>query len=177
MSFLLWSFPESADRAHVESENQGQEGAVPTYAARHGLTPEAAASLTDMQREEHVSDEASGPEDGSGETKANWNGRMARVAGIDGISPAALKKTKFLEVLKQEWCSDQVSRTRYISIYLSNLFQAYGHRPRARRDSLGLSRGKAQESDPVCPCPKHWTCFLLRSNCRSLQLWDFYCVA
>jgi hypothetical protein len=76
--------------------------AVPTYIELHGRNPEP------LLYQEHMSDEASGPEDGRGESKDGWKLRMARVSGIDSPTAEMVVKLKFLEVIKPAWRSDEV---------------------------------------------------------------------
>lgn len=54
-----------------------------------------------------MSDEASGPEDDSEETKEAWKDRIAAKAGL-GASKE-LGKLKFLEVIEPRWRSEEVS--------------------------------------------------------------------
>lgn len=74
--------------------------AVPAYIERYGVNP------TILLDEKHMSDEASKPEDDSGETKEEWKIRMGGYLNIS--SSTALAKIKFLEVIKPEWRSEEV---------------------------------------------------------------------
>ncbi|KAJ6534263.1 hypothetical protein B0H19DRAFT_1271979 [Mycena capillaripes] len=65
--------------------------------------------LVSVVHEQLLSDEASGPEDGQGESAAVWKVRVAAKYGLTDLSPSALKNQHFLEVLKFPWRSDEVS--------------------------------------------------------------------
>ncbi|KAF8168612.1 hypothetical protein K438DRAFT_2024904 [Mycena galopus ATCC 62051] len=80
---------------------------VRAFAAVHKLD---ANVLTKLLDETYESDEASGPEDDSGESKEAWKARMASVAGIRVKSSAALAQLEFLEVLDVDWRSDEFSK-------------------------------------------------------------------
>ncbi|EIW80124.1 hypothetical protein CONPUDRAFT_155483 [Coniophora puteana RWD-64-598 SS2] len=56
--------------------------------------------------QEYMSDEVSGPEDGSDETPAQWKVRMAELAGMQ-TSGTVFEQTSFLEVLTCEWKSEE----------------------------------------------------------------------
>ncbi|KAJ7744274.1 hypothetical protein DFH07DRAFT_749550 [Mycena maculata] len=75
------------------------------YAERHGLDLGFLKVLID---EQFLSDEVSGPEDDSGESKDAWRVRMAAAAGLP-TAPDALKKLHFLEVLVPDWRSKAYS--------------------------------------------------------------------
>ncbi|KAF7367178.1 hypothetical protein MSAN_00977700 [Mycena sanguinolenta] len=79
---------------------------VKAFAAEHKLDVKFVESLL---HEAHESDEASGPEEDSGESHETWKVRMAATAGISVTSPSALAKLEFLEVLEPEWRSDDLS--------------------------------------------------------------------
>ncbi|KAF7346895.1 hypothetical protein MVEN_01441700 [Mycena venus] len=78
---------------------------VRAFAAAHNLDPNL---LIKLLNETHESDEASGPEDNSGESHEAWKARMAAAAGIRVTSRAALAKLEFLEVLGADWRSDEM---------------------------------------------------------------------
>ncbi|KAJ7801978.1 hypothetical protein B0H14DRAFT_2614854 [Mycena olivaceomarginata] len=80
---------------------------VRAFAAAHNLDPNLLSKLLD---ETHESDEASGPEDNSGESKETWKARMVGLAGIRITSRATLDKLEFLEVLGADWRSDELSK-------------------------------------------------------------------
>ncbi|KAJ7920373.1 hypothetical protein B0H13DRAFT_1867715, partial [Mycena leptocephala] len=72
------------------------------YAAKCGLDPDF---LLNLLHEQCLSDEVSGPEEGSGETKGEWKVRMAAALGLP-LDANSLKTKKFLEVLVPDWRSD-----------------------------------------------------------------------
>ncbi|KAF8214772.1 hypothetical protein K438DRAFT_2008930 [Mycena galopus ATCC 62051] len=76
------------------------------FAAQHGVDPEALARLL---HEQYESDEESGPEDDSDESKDAWKMRMASSCGITVTSRSALAELDFVEVLAPEWRSDVLS--------------------------------------------------------------------
>ncbi|KAJ7233435.1 hypothetical protein C8J57DRAFT_1729472, partial [Mycena rebaudengoi] len=92
-----------------------QVAAVPN---KHG---QSAATLTSTLNEQHLSDEASGPEDEAVESKDAWKVRMAIQHGVKDLSPASLKKYQFLEVLQSPWRSSQYSD---ISLELHSKWEA-----------------------------------------------------
>ena len=78
--------------------------AVPTYINKHGKDP------TPLIYQEHMSDEASGPEDDE-ESQDDWKFRMARVSGILVPTDEAIGRLKFLEVVEPGWRSREVCGT------------------------------------------------------------------
>ncbi|KAJ7764465.1 hypothetical protein B0H14DRAFT_2633586 [Mycena olivaceomarginata] len=76
------------------------QSASKTHAAQHNLDP---TTLKDLLHEEHMSDEASGPEDTTQESVANWKARIARASGHGDLSPPALAPLNFVEVLEADW--------------------------------------------------------------------------
>ncbi|KAF9468339.1 hypothetical protein BDZ94DRAFT_781360 [Collybia nuda] len=74
---------------------------VPAYVEEYGVDP------TCLLDEKHMSDEASGPEDEDVETKEQWKSRMGSMMGIS--TPAALMNVRFLETIKPNWRSDELS--------------------------------------------------------------------
>jgi hypothetical protein len=78
-------------------------GQAQSYAEKYGLP---VRTVQEMIHEELLSDEASGPE--GEEDPAAWKVRMAQIHGLRDLSPAALKKERFLEVLECPWRSDEV---------------------------------------------------------------------
>ncbi|KAJ7794261.1 hypothetical protein B0H14DRAFT_3497176 [Mycena olivaceomarginata] len=85
---------------HIKSQIQ-------PYTESRGINP---AVLEDMLHEQHLSDEASGPEDEEQESFAVWKLRMAAKYGIRDLSPTGLKKLQFVEVLECPWRSEKYSR-------------------------------------------------------------------
>ncbi|KAJ7110206.1 hypothetical protein C8R43DRAFT_998177 [Mycena crocata] len=69
----------------------------------------SASDLRELMFEDHMSDEASGPEDESQETPANWKRRMARASGHGDSSASALAQLTFVEVLDTDWRSVEFS--------------------------------------------------------------------
>ncbi|KAJ7805080.1 hypothetical protein B0H14DRAFT_2611737 [Mycena olivaceomarginata] len=67
--------------------------------------------VEDLLSQELLSDEASGPEDDADETFDAWKVRMAAAAGHKNLTPAALKKEHFVEVLECPWRSDETLYT------------------------------------------------------------------
>lgn len=63
--------------------------------------------LADLIEQEFLSDEASGPEDESIESKGVWKVRMAAAADLP-LAPDAQKGLKILEVLTPAWRSESV---------------------------------------------------------------------
>ncbi|KAJ6529261.1 hypothetical protein B0H19DRAFT_1242834 [Mycena capillaripes] len=76
------------------------------FAAQYGLDP---AFLADLIHEQFLSDEASGPEDDSGESKEAWKVRIAAAANLS-LHPDAQKELKILEILVPAWRSTGYSR-------------------------------------------------------------------
>ncbi|KAJ6564364.1 hypothetical protein B0H19DRAFT_1285779, partial [Mycena capillaripes] len=85
---------------HIKSQ-------IAAYCAARGINP---AVVEDMLVEQHLSDEASGPEDDGGETFEAWKIRIAVRFGITDLSAANLKNYHFLEVLECAWRSETYSR-------------------------------------------------------------------
>lgn len=58
-----------------------------------------------------MSDYASGPEDGSAETKDEWKKRMGRQIGVDSgkMPPHLYDKMVFWEHIQPKWRSEEVS--------------------------------------------------------------------
>ncbi|KAJ7737496.1 hypothetical protein B0H16DRAFT_1730275 [Mycena metata] len=75
------------------------------FAAAYGLDP---MFLADLIEQEFLSDEASGPEDESIESKEVWKVRMAAAADLP-LAPDAQKGMKILEVLTPAWRSESYS--------------------------------------------------------------------
>jgi hypothetical protein len=73
----------------------------------YGLDPVAVATLV---CEEHMSDEASGPdsEDDTYDSHAAWKTDLARLRGMKDVSRAALATKSFLEVITPDWRSQPV---------------------------------------------------------------------
>ncbi|KAK6974624.1 hypothetical protein R3P38DRAFT_2377681, partial [Favolaschia claudopus] len=82
--------------------------ALPQFCADHELDP---APIEKMLCEEHMSDEASGPdsEDDSYESTGEWKRTMARLSGFESVTAAALKSKEFVEVIAPDWREDQMS--------------------------------------------------------------------
>ncbi|KAJ6600924.1 hypothetical protein B0H10DRAFT_2230644 [Mycena sp. CBHHK59/15] len=102
---------EAACRAAVNKHNlrciiklAHMKGQVASCADKIGLKPE---TLQVILHEQHLSDEPSGPEDEAEETKDAWKVRMAIKHGFVDVSPAAMRKRHFLEVLECGWRSDE----------------------------------------------------------------------
>lgn len=77
---------------------------MPAYKAKHnGLDP------TVLVVPDLMADEASGPEDDSGEDLLQWKCRMAKENGQVEVSDAVLKKQTFFETITPNWCSQAVS--------------------------------------------------------------------
>lgn len=69
--------------------------------------------MKDLLTEQLLSDEASGPEDEEEESFAAWKVRMAAAHGLTVLTPAALKKEHFVEVLECPWRTNEVSLTHF----------------------------------------------------------------
>ncbi|KAJ7429871.1 hypothetical protein B0H11DRAFT_1631203, partial [Mycena galericulata] len=93
-------------RRTMKANERKSEAATQEFAAEHNIDLD---TLVDLMHEEHMSDEASGPEEGSGESFSNWKGRMASLAGYGDMPPAGLVKLNFLEVLGADWRSSKLS--------------------------------------------------------------------
>jgi hypothetical protein len=75
------------------------------YAAKKNLDIEV---INAILNEAHESDEASGPEEGSGESFYSWKERMAVESESDVTSRSSLDGLEFLEVIEPEWRSELV---------------------------------------------------------------------
>jgi len=84
--------------------------AIPQYIDVHKIDP------TVCLCQDHMSDEASGPEDEAIESKDEWKMRMAVAYGMKDPTPGVISKMKFLEKIRPEWRSEQVR----IWIFLTN---------------------------------------------------------
>ncbi|KAJ7695635.1 hypothetical protein B0H17DRAFT_1131266 [Mycena rosella] len=67
------------------------------------------AIIRDLMHEEHMSDEASGPEDESQENFSNWKWQMAAASGHAQITAATLAEMNFVKVLELDWHSSEFS--------------------------------------------------------------------
>ncbi|KAJ7247962.1 hypothetical protein C8J57DRAFT_1522527 [Mycena rebaudengoi] len=79
---------------------------VNAFAAKFGLDP---AFLADLIHEQFLSDEVSGPEDNSGESKEAWKVRLAASAKLP-LGPDAQRKLELLEILVPKWRADSASK-------------------------------------------------------------------
>ncbi|KAJ7689940.1 hypothetical protein B0H17DRAFT_1134654 [Mycena rosella] len=75
------------------------EKILDAYTDKYHLDP---VVLKGLVHQEYLSDEVSGPEDETWETKEAWKVRMAALTDMS-LAPAALEKVKFLEVLLPAW--------------------------------------------------------------------------
>ncbi|TDL13707.1 hypothetical protein BD410DRAFT_903240 [Rickenella mellea] len=79
--------------------------AVPLYKQKYDIDP------SDLLAHEHMSDEASGPEDA--EDMGEWKKRMAcatfGAAGVEAMPKVQYDRLKFVEVVKPLWRSDELS--------------------------------------------------------------------
>lgn len=78
--------------------------AVPTYKERHNSLDPTVLLVVDL-----MADEASGPEDDSGESLLQWKRRMSKENGQVDIPDAVLQKRMFFETITPNWCSKAVS--------------------------------------------------------------------
>lgn len=80
--------------------------AAPLYKERYGVDP------TELIIQEHMSDDASGPESDTEETHEEWMYRMADTYGFDTTtkSPTDLMQFAFREVIDCNWRADEVPR-------------------------------------------------------------------
>ncbi|KAF8170477.1 hypothetical protein K438DRAFT_1982638 [Mycena galopus ATCC 62051] len=85
---------------------QQKTSVLHAFAAQHAVDPK---DLAPLLHEQYESDEESGPEDNSEESKDAWKMRMAASCGITVTSRAVLAELDFVEVLVPEWQSDIVS--------------------------------------------------------------------
>ena len=78
------------------------------YRAKYNIDP------TPLVQDHYMSDEALGPEDG--ETVDDWQIRMANASNMKGdrMKKHELKQHKFLEVIRPEWRSQEVSTKKSI---------------------------------------------------------------
>ncbi|KAJ7674141.1 hypothetical protein B0H17DRAFT_1183165 [Mycena rosella] len=74
---------------------------ITQFSAQHELD---AAFIVDIINEQYLSDEVSGPEEGSGESKDGWKVRLAAAVKLP-LDPATLQKLNFLEILIPSWRS------------------------------------------------------------------------
>jgi hypothetical protein len=81
---------------------------VRAYAVKRRLDPDRLEGLLSEALE---SDEASGPEDDSGESQETWKARMAAIAGISVSSRSTYEGLQFVEVLDPDWRSKEVSHS------------------------------------------------------------------
>jgi len=77
--------------------------AIPAYIEEHNLDP------TPCMCQEHMSDEASGPEDEELESRNDWKIRMAIAYGMKEPTAVTVSKLKFLEKIRPSWRSERVS--------------------------------------------------------------------
>ncbi|KAF8181190.1 hypothetical protein K438DRAFT_1768027 [Mycena galopus ATCC 62051] len=115
----LWKASQSDEaekRAQINSRNtrlysrrarkfKQIEDQIEAYAETYRIPVDVVRELV---HEDLLSDEASGPEDEAAESPAAWKVRMAIHCGQTDLSPVALKKQQFLEVLECPWRSDEV---------------------------------------------------------------------
>ncbi|KAJ7724419.1 hypothetical protein B0H16DRAFT_1786129 [Mycena metata] len=78
---------------------------IEKFAAKYGVSVKF---LRDIVDEQYLSDEVSGPEAGSGETKPAWKVRLAAAANLP-LDAESLKDISILEKLIPEWRSDDYS--------------------------------------------------------------------
>ncbi|KAJ7127597.1 hypothetical protein C8R43DRAFT_697223 [Mycena crocata] len=91
---------------------------IEEYVKEHPDIP--AKTVRNMIHEQHVSDEASGPEDGTGESQAAWDARMA--TAYDPRSRSTSRKQRpYLEVLGCPWRSNEQTA---VSHELQTMFEA-----------------------------------------------------
>lgn len=71
---------------------------------------------TNLLCEEMMSDYASGPEDGNGETKDEWKKKMSEQIGVnvEKMPDLVYDKMVFWEHIQPEWRSDEVSFFCYL---------------------------------------------------------------
>ncbi|KAJ7288588.1 hypothetical protein C8J57DRAFT_1642627 [Mycena rebaudengoi] len=82
---------------------------VRAYAVKRRLDPDRVEGLLS---EAFESDEASGPEDDSGESQETWKARMAATAGISVSSRSTYESSQFVEVLDLEWRTNETCTPR-----------------------------------------------------------------
>ena len=76
--------------------------AIPAYLEKNNVDP------TLCMCPDHLSDEASGPEDEDIESKEAWKLRMATAYGMKDPTAATVSKLKFLEKIEPKWRSERV---------------------------------------------------------------------
>jgi hypothetical protein len=106
--------------------------AVDRFIAKHGWDP------TDLILCDHLSDEASGPEDEGSESKAAWKARMARKLGMVVRDQEVLMRLKIWERIRPEWRSEKV---RLTSIFIDRLVNT-DQSSRGYSESCGRYSGK-----------------------------------
>ncbi|KAJ7670983.1 hypothetical protein B0H17DRAFT_1141723 [Mycena rosella] len=91
------------------------EKILDAYADKYHLDP---VVLKGLVHQEYLSDEVSGPEDETRETKEAWKVRMAALTDMS-LARAALEKVEFLEVLLPAWHTTikQTENTVYYRVY------------------------------------------------------------
>ncbi|KAJ7443280.1 hypothetical protein FB451DRAFT_950517, partial [Mycena latifolia] len=89
---------------------QQHQTVVDQYVVNKQLDPKV---IRDLMNEEHMSDEASGPEDETRESFANWKVRMARRSNKGDLTPDQLAESHFVEVLEAEWRSPEFSALNF----------------------------------------------------------------
>jgi hypothetical protein len=82
---------------------------VPAYIEKNGADP------TPFIGADHMSDEASGPDDDSSETFDEWKIQMAVAHGIRDPNEASISRLKFLERIEPKWRSAKAS-TRFSTL-------------------------------------------------------------
>jgi hypothetical protein len=76
---------------------------IPEYVKMNNIDP------TPCMCQEHMSDEASGPEDEDIESKEVWKTRMAVAYGMKDPMPVMIGKLKFLKKIEHKWQLERVS--------------------------------------------------------------------
>ncbi|EIW65148.1 uncharacterized protein TRAVEDRAFT_16968 [Trametes versicolor FP-101664 SS1] len=82
------------------------------YNAQHDEEKKLAQEINNMNsrwqlRRKQMSDEASGPDRASGESKPDWRARMAGLLGMMDVTPEFIKTLPVFEVIRSNWQSDE----------------------------------------------------------------------
>ncbi|CDO74256.1 hypothetical protein BN946_scf184642.g1 [Trametes cinnabarina] len=119
--------------------------AVDLYKERHGgIDP---TPLLDVSM---MSDEVSGPEEDSGETKDEWKARMASCLGMGKLDPDVFKALQIFEVIRPNWRLDE-----YAAV-LQELWEIYASTLTAKQAQCMIFRVRTSghtSDDPPAAAP------------------------
>jgi hypothetical protein len=115
--------------------------AVDWFIAKYGWDP------TDLILCDHLSNEASGPEDEGTESKAAWKMQMARKLGMAARDQEVLMRLKIWVRIRPEWQSEKVCLTSIFFEQLVNTYQS----SRGYSKSCGCYSGKGCQAKHKTP--------------------------